>query len=417
MFRRLLLVFPLVVGAAIAQPEGFNYDESKVPEFDLPDPLVAEDGRRIDSAEAWRSKRRPEIQRLFEDHVYGHTPPVDLETHGVAFEQSDDALDGVAIRKQVRIFFSPKPSMGQSMDLLLYLPKDAAGPVPTFLGLNFQGNYTVQPDPAIRVTPSWVRNRNGIEDNRADPKLRGVASGRWPAKEIVARGYGMATIYYGDIDPDYDDGFKNGVHALFPRNQDGDFSTIAAWAWGLSRALDYLEEDPDVDGSKVAVIGHSRLGKTSLWAGATDERFALVISNDSGCGGAALSRRRFGETVARINTSFPHWFADSFNGYNGNEDELPVDQHMLLALVAPRPLYVASASEDLWADPRGEFLSLREAGPVFELLGKRGIGIDEPPPVGKAVMTDVGYHTREGKHDLTLEDWNRYMDFADRHLR
>ena len=289
--------------------------------------------------------------------------------------------------------------------------------MPTFLGLNFQGNYTVQPDPAIRITPNWVRNRGGIEDNRAKPELRGAAASRWPAEEIVARGYGMATIYYGDIDPDYDDGFKNGVHSLFPADQGGDFRTIAAWAWGLSRALDYLEEDPDVDGAKVAVIGHSRLGKTSLWAGARDERFALVISNDSGCGGAALSRRRFGETVQRLNTSFPHWFADSFLGYNGNEDELPVDQHMLLALVAPRPLYVASASEDRWADPRGEFLSLREAGEVYELLGKRGIGIDEQPPVGKSVQTDVGYHLRQGEHDLTLEDWNHYMDFADKHLR
>lgn len=417
MLRRCLFLSCLAVAVAGAQPDGFNYDESKVPQFELPDPLVARDGTKIDSAEGWREKRRPEIQALFEDHVYGHTPAVDLETHAEVFEESDDALDGTAIRKQVRIFFSPKPSMGRSMDLLLYLPKNAAGPVPTFLGLNFQGNYTTQPDPAIRVTPSWVRNRNGIEDHRADPELRGVAASRWPAKEIVARGYGMATIYYGDIDPDYDDGFRNGVHELFPKNQDGDFSTIAAWSWGLSRALDYLEQDPQVDASKVAVIGHSRLGKTSLWAGATDERFALVISNDSGCGGAALSRRRFGETVARINDSFPHWFADSFNGYNGNEDELPVDQHMLLALVAPRPLYVASASEDLWADPRGEFLSLREAGPVYELLGKKGIGIDEPPPVGQSVTTDVGYHIRAGKHDITLEDWNHYMDFADKHLR
>ena len=416
MLRCFLLALSL---AAVlpAQQNQANYDESKVPSFELPDPLESEDGSRVRSADDWQDTRRPEVLGLFEDHVYGHTPAVKLRTHGVVFEQSDDALGGKAIRKQVRIFFAPKPSMGLSMDLLLYLPKDADGPVPTFLGLNFQGNYTVQPDPAIRITPNWVRNRGGIEDNRAKPELRGAAASRWPAEEIVARGYGMATIYYGDIDPDYDDGFKNGVHSLFPADQGGDFSTIAARAWGLSRALDYLEEDPDVDGTKVAVIGHSRLGKTSLWAGARDERFALVISNDSGCGGAALSRRRFGETVQRINTSFPHWFADSFLGYNGNEDELPVDQHMLLALVAPRPLYVASAMEDRWADPRGEFLSLREAGEVYELLGKRGIGIDEQPPVGKSVQTDVGYHLRQGEHDLTLEDWNHYMDFADKHLR
>ena len=413
-FFLLAAFLPALLSAQADEP---NYDESKVPAYTLPEILTARDGEKIDSADEWREKRRPEIVTLFEDHVYGHQPKTEIETHGEVFERSDDALDGTAVRKQVRIFFSARPGMGKYMDLLLYLPKDAEGPVPAFLGLNFQGNYTVEPDPAIRITESWIRPREGIVDNKANPELRGAADARWPAKEIVSRGYALATIYYGDIDPDYDDGFENGIHELFPDDQGGDFASISAWAWGLSRALDYLEEDAEIDGKRVAVIGHSRLGKTSLWAGALDERFAMVISNDSGCGGAALSRRRFGETVKVINTAFPHWFSDNFIGYNSNEDELPVDQHMLLALVAPRPLYVASAVEDHWADPKGEFLSAWHAGEVYELLGKEPLPVDEQPAIGQSVQSDVGYHVRAGKHNLTIEDWRHYLDFADKHLR
>ena len=415
MFRPglLILCFASVVHA---QPADANYDESKVPEYTLPPLLTRKDGRQVASAQDWRDSRRAEILALFEDHVYGHTPDTEIEAHATVLEQADDALGGKARRKQVRISFSSGEGQRPYMDLLLYLPVKASGPVPVFLGLNFGGNYTVHADPAIPVTSSWVRSR-GDNDNRADPGRRGAAASRWPVEEILSRGYGVATVYYGDIDPDYDDGFQNGVHALFPDRQDGDFSSIGAWAWGLSRALDYLEEEENVDAARVALIGHSRLGKTALWAGARDERFALVISNNSGCGGAALSRRRFGETVKRINDSFPHWFSDNFVSYNGNEDELPVDQHMLLALIAPRPLYVASASEDRWADPRGEFLSAMHAGEVYELLGKRGLGIQEPPAAGEAVMTDIGYHLREGKHDVTIEDWRHYLDFADKHLR
>ena len=413
---RLCLLAACFISALPAQPADANYDESKIPPYTLPQLLTRKDGSQVTSAREWRDSRRGEILELFEDHVYGHTPERRIEMGSSVVERSPDALGGTARRKQVRISFSSDAGASSSMDLLLYLPKAAAGPVPVFLGLNFGGNYTIHSDPAIPVTKSWMRNR-ADHDNRADPERRGAGASRWAVEEILSRGYGLATIYYGDIDPDYDDGFKNGVHALFPEGQDGDFSSISAWSWGLSRALDYLEEDPDVDGAKVALLGHSRLGKTALWAGARDQRFALVISNNSGCGGAALSRRRFGETVKRINDSFPHWFSDNFVAYNGNEDELPVDQHMLLALIAPRPLYVASASEDLWADPRGEFLSAMHAGEVYELLGKEGLGVSEPPPVGDAVMTDIGYHKREGKHDVTLEDWRRYLDFADKHLR
>ncbi|MBT4665838.1 MAG: acetylxylan esterase [Opitutae bacterium] len=403
-----------------AQPKGYNYEEAKVPKYNLPDLLVCLDGSKVKDADDWVKKRRPEVLQMFEDEVYGRSPGKPKVMRFEIVDKEADALEGKAVRKQIVIHLG-KGEKALAVNLLLYLPKKAKGPVPGFLTVNFMGNHTTHADPAIRIPTSWVRNGNGTKNNKATVAGRGERASRWAIDTIISRGYAFGTIYYGDIDPDFHDGYENGIHPLFPpkhpkKRKPTDWASIAGWAWGLSRGLDYLETEADVDAKRIAVMGHSRLGKTSLWAGASDERFALVISNNSGCGGAALSRRRFGETVKRINTSFPHWFCDNYKKYNDKEDECPVDQHMLIALSAPRPIYVASAEGDRWADPNGEFLSALGAEPVYQLFG-HNFGPAKQPPVNQPVHGRIGYHVRTGKHDVTDYDWKQYLDFADKHLK
>jgi len=389
-----------------------NYDEAKVPVYTLPDVLVFNNGTPVKTKKDWE-RRRSEIYTIFEKEVFGVVPEWKGHVKSTIVSQKTDAFGGLARRKEVRLDFI-NGDKKVSVMVLIYLPQNTKD-APVFLSYNFDGNHTTTMEPDVLITDSWVSNNKeyGISDNRANEKGRGGAVSRWPVKEIVSRGFGVATVYYGDVDPDFDDGFKNGIQRLFDSKRDStSWGSIAAWSWGLSRIMDYFETDKDINSKRVIVMGHSRLGKTSLWAGACDLRFAMTISNNSGCSGAALSKRIFGETVGRINNAFPHWFCDNYKKYSLKEELMPVDQHELLALIAPRPLYVASAADDLWSDPKGEFLSCVYASPVYELLGMKGLPSKEMPALSKPLIGTIAYHIRPGKHDVTLYDWQCYMDFA-----
>ncbi|XOV92040.1 MAG: acetylxylan esterase [Bacteroidota bacterium] len=416
-----LLTIPLIlllasIGYAQFTP---NYDEDKIPKYTLPEILVSEQYGKTKNVKDWESKRRPEILDIFTQQMFGAIPDVPYTLDFKTLKEGIPILSGKALLKEEIITIST--ANGSLSYNLMILTPNSDGPFPCFLTINFYGNETLLDDKNITISDAWARDNEefGVINNKATEASRGVRASRWDIDAIIDRGYAIASVYYGELDPDYDDGFQNGLHPLFYKNGQktpapNEWGSIGAWTFGLSRAMDYLETDPLIDSKKVAVMGHSRLGKTSLWAGATDERFAIVISNDSGCGGAALSRRAFGETVGRINTAFPHWFNDNFTAYNENESALPMDQHMLLALIAPRALYVASAVEDRWADPKGEFLSTYLANPAYKLYKEKSIsdpempGVDQPKVVGK-----TGYHVRSGGHDVKAYDWAQYLDFAD----
>ena len=419
-FRHSICVF-LFISVCMQSSEQeivINQDETKVPPYVLPDPLLRADGKRITNSKQWLQTQRPLMLKLFADNVYGRMPGKPKTMRFQVFSVDSNALAGTAIRKQVTIFFN-KDESAPSMDLLLYLPKSAKKSVPVFVGLNFYGNQTINEDSGIRISPKWVMSdeKLGTANNKATEASRGKDASKWAVEEIIRRGYGLATAYYGDLEPDNPDGWKSGVRTTMKKElsiNENEWAAICAWAWGLSRIMDYLETDAAVDAKKVIITGHSRLGKACLWAAANDQRFAIVVSNSSGEGGAALSKRWFGETIERINTSFPHWFVAAYKTYNKHPELLPVDQHILLALMAPRPLYVASASEDLWADPRGEFLSAKNAEPVYALFGKKGLGVNEMPTVDHPIGETIRYHLRTGKHDFTSYDWQQYLDFADK---
>jgi len=401
-----------------------NYDESKIPDFILPDVLVTKSGDKIKNVDQWEKIRRSEVLELFETEVYGKVPKQAVEVKFHIVDNKKNVLDGLADRKQIKIIFSKEDKIIEA-DLLIYLPANQKTAVPVFLALDFDGNHTIYPDFDILISDSWVDNepKVGIFNNISNELSRGYKSNRWPVPYILSRGYGIAVMHYSDIDPDFDDDFQNGIHPLFyaegqTKPASNEWGSIGAWAFGLIQSMNYFETDDGIDHTNVAVLGHSRLGKTSLWAGALDKRFAMVISNESGCGGAALSMRKIGETIGRINTVFPHWFCDNFNKYNDNEEALPVDQHMLIALMAPRPVYIASANGDPWADPKGEFLSGVYASPVYNLYGLRGLDEEDLPPLNSPLIEgNVGYHIRWGEHNLTYYDWEQFINFADKFLK
>ena len=423
-----------------------NYNESAIPAYILPDPLITDAGKPVTDAKIWWEQRRPELLSLFENEMYGRTPGFAFATNELLRQprieiraEKKNALNGKAVRREVRLHFTAKAD-GPSIDVLLYFPAAAKKPVPAFIMLNFRGNQAISDEPDILICESWMTSANdgSVVNNLSTVLSRGTEKTRWPIELIIDRGYAVATACYHDIDPDFDDGFQNGIHPYFYKNgqtrpASNEWGSIGAWAWGLSRMLDYLETEPAVDSRRVAVAGHSRLGKTALWAGAQDQRFAVVIANNSGFGGGALSKRIFGETVELLNYVRPHWFCGNFAYYDYNAQALPFDQHALIALIAPRPVYLAVAEDDRAADPKGEFLAALNADAVYRLLGTLGIGdipekrnatrqgtliYDAPMlPLNQPTGATIGFHIRTGGHDVTTYDWEQYLDFTDKFFK
>ena len=401
-------------GVGFAQSNPANYDESKIPPYTLPDALTTLDGQKIKRSQEWQNTRRPEILQLFADHVYGQMPKRTVQMKIEKKTPDATALNGLATRQETTISFPAVPN-SPKINVLLYIPNAAPKPSPAFLALNFCGNQCVSADSTIPLSMSYAPDFcKGYINNRATEASRASQEDRWPLKMILKKGFAVVTAHYGDTEPDFADGWRTGLRGTMAQAlglQPQEWSAMGAWAWQLSRIMDYLEKEPALNATQVVVLGHSRLGKAALWAAANDLRFAGVVSNNSGEGGAALSKREFGETIETINKAFPHWFVAKYKTYNANTAALPVDQHLLLSLIAPRPLYVASAEGDRWADPKGEFLSARETTPVYALYGKKGLGISEMPPVNQPVGQTVRYHIRNGGHDIKPYDWEQYTAF------
>jgi hypothetical protein len=400
-----------------AQTQTTNYDEAKVGAYTLPNPLTFNNGKPVRSPRDWK-RRRAEILELFAANVYGHSPKAAKHISFDVFDIDKNALGGKAIRKQVTIYFSGNKN-GPREDVLIYIPAGAQKPVPMILTLNFWGNQSVINDPGIKLPTIWDWKTHVKQ--QASDESRGKDA-EFDVEKILARGYGFATICYQNTEPDFKGAYVEGIRPLFfkPGQTEpapDDWGAIGAWAYGSSRAMDYLEKDRDVDARRVAIMGHSRLGKTVLWAGAIDTRFAMVLSSCSGEGGASLARRDYGETVTNLVDAFPYWFSGNFQKYRDHADQLPVDAHELISLIAPRPVYITGAEDDRWADPKGEFLACVAAGPVYRLLGARDLGTSEMPPLNQPIMHTIGYHVRTGKHAVTAFDWDQFLTFADMHLR
>jgi hypothetical protein len=405
-----LIVVAFVAPASAAAP-GFP-DVAQLPSRPgLPDPLVMLDGSAITSKADWFAKRRPELKALFEHYMYGKAPAAPEKVAATVEREDKKALGGKATLREVTLAFGPPET--PKIHLLVLVPNARNGAVPVFLGLNFYGNHTVLNDPKIALPTAWVPDRaTGAKNNRATDAGRGAQVEGWHAEGVIDRGYALATFYCGDVAPDHP-GHTDGVHPLYPGF---DWGTVAAWAWGASRAADYLVTDPGIARTQIAVLGHSRLGKAALVAGAFDERFALVFPHQAGCGGTAPSRGTVGESVKRINTSFPHWFNAAFKTFNDEPAKLPFDQNGLVALVAPRPVLFTNAVEDTWANPEGQFQVLKAAEPVYKLLNAGGLNATQTPETGKLVKSTLGYAIRPGKHSMTPEDWGFFLDFADEHF-
>ena len=384
---KLALFVPFFSLVALAAPMPEN----------VPELMTTFAGERVSTREQWEKVRAPELLEEFTLKEYGKRPVE--RPPALAFEKvgpDEMMMGGRAIRKRIRVMYAG-PYGGGAFVFTAFIPR--------------------QKNPA----PAFLLICNRPPDENIDPE-RKVKNGFWPAEEIVSRGYAAIAFWNGDVAPDWNTGNRGGVFACFeaPGKRKGKhlWGTLSAWAWGASRVMDWIETEPLLDAKHVAVVGHSRGGKTALVAGVYDRRFAMVCSNDSGCSGAKLNHIDLprSESVAAIMQSFPYWFCANYTLHVNAEREWRVDQHEFIALMAPRLVCIASASEDAWAGPEGEYWSGVLASPAWELYGKKGlVAAGFPPPEKPLQAGCISYHVRTGKHGLTPYDWSCYMDFADRH--
>ncbi|MCF7885324.1 MAG: acetylxylan esterase [Candidatus Marinimicrobia bacterium] len=393
-----------------------NYDESKVEDYELPPILQLENGEKVTDQERWSNQRRSEILEYFRKYQYGRIPVENADIQFDVFDKGSSAFKGEATRKQVNISFM-KNTTGPNMDVLIYLPSKASKPVPILLMINFTANSSMVNDPGVKRGMIWNREHQKV------PAPEKSIFGSFDVMQFLKQGIGIAMVYYGDIEPDFDGGIQYGVRSLFmepdqEKPAPDEWGAISAWTFGLSRIMDYLETDKDVDGDQVALFGVSRLGKTVLWAGARDPRFAMVIASCSGEGGAALSRRNFGETIAHLTapSRYDYQFCANYQKFAKNPDNLPMDSHMLLALMAPRPLLLQTGSKDLWSDPKGEFLAAIAAEPAYHLFGKKGLKTNQMPAPGEKIYNTIGYFMHEGGHGTKPSDYPLIIDFIQQHF-
>jgi hypothetical protein len=395
-----------------------NYDENKVAPYVLPNILLCEDGTIVNTSKQWERKRRPEILQLFSTYMYGKVPNMEESSKWEVIKTKSNALDGHAIRRDIKVW--PLASHHDySIDVQIYLPHSSKRqPVPLFLAIALLPNYTVCLDSDLEK-PDSILMANG---QRSKAVKRGDKKDFWQVEKILAEGYGIAIFCHQDISPDTPTDFYKSLPSMFYKTGQSypapdEWGAISMWAWQMSRVMDYIVNDDLIDKEKVIAIGHSRFGKTALWAAVQDKRFAMAVANNAGCGGTAISKRRFGETIEAINQRFPHWFCSNFKQFNNREEYMPFDQHELVALMAPRPVYIASAEQDDWSDQKGEFLAGKEASTVYHLYGLNGLECDSIPAVEHPKSTGyIGYHIRRGKHTMTAYDWDQYLKFANMHF-
>jgi len=398
-------------------PESFPTAGALAPNPSLPDPLTRLDGTHVKSSRAWFKERRPELAALFQHYMYGQLPPTPRHLQARVLGQYADFLGGQATLKLITVETGPAPA--PQINLMLVVPNQRVGPAPVFLAMNFCGNHALTGDPRVPLARTWLPGFcKGCTNNTATEDSRGGQAADWPLAELVRRGYALAAFYSGDVDPDRAD-LSTGIYAWLAggdpaRNNPANRGTIAAWAWGFHRCVDYLVNDPDVDAHRIAAVGHSRNGKAALLATAFDERIAIGFPHQAGCGGSAPSRGKVGESVQAINDHFPHWFNAEFKQFNSQPDRLPFDQNGLVALCAPRAVLFSAAEGDQWANPAGQFEVLKAAEPVYRFLGADGLDAKTMPPLGQLVSSRLGYYIREGKHSMTADDWRVFMDYADK---